>query len=68
TFAQLFAEWVKEARARGKRSVANDERNYRLHLQGLAKRKLSEIQRQHVRALHQKIGKDSGIYAANRVL
>ncbi|MBU2763453.1 tyrosine-type recombinase/integrase [Acidithiobacillus caldus] len=68
TFAQLFAEWVKEARARGKRSVANDERNYRLHLEGLAKRKLSEIQRQHVRALHQKIGKDSGIYAANRVL
>ncbi|AEK58630.1 tyrosine-type recombinase/integrase [Acidithiobacillus caldus] len=68
TFAQLFAEWTKEARARGKRSVANDERNYRLHLQGLAKRKLSEIQRQHVRALHQKIGKDSGIYAANRVL
>ncbi|MBU2820337.1 site-specific integrase [Acidithiobacillus caldus] len=68
TFAQLFAEWTREARARGKRSVANDERNYRLHLQGLAKRKLSEIQRQHVRVLHQKIGKDSGIYAANRLL
>jgi len=68
TFAQLFAEWVKEGRAKGKRSIAKDQSNYRLHLQGLGKRKLSDIERQHVRTLHQKLGEESGIYAANRVL
>jgi integrase len=68
TFAQLFAEWVKEAQARGKRSLSNDERNYRLHLQGIARKKLSDIQRQHVRSLHQRVGESAGTYAANRVL
>lgn len=68
TFADLFAEWVKECKAKGKKSLGNDERNYRLHLQGIAKKKLSDIERQHIRTLHRKIGTASGIYQANRVL
>ena len=68
TFSGLFAEWAKECTAKGKKSLGNDERNYRLHLQGLARKKLTDIQRQHIRTLHNKIGRESGIYQANRVL
>ena len=67
-FSDLFAEWVKDGKARGKKSLDNDERNYRLHLQGIAKKKLSDIERQTIRRLHAKIGTSSGIYQANRVL
>jgi len=68
TFSDLFAEWVKECRAKGKKSLSNDERNYRLHLQGIAKKKLSDIERQHIRALHRKVTTGAGIYQGNRVL
>lgn len=68
TFADLFSEWVKESKAKGKKSIAKDQANFRLHLGTIAKKKLSEIERQHIRALHQKIGTASGIYQANRVL
>ncbi|WP_308388638.1 tyrosine-type recombinase/integrase [Acidithiobacillus sp. AMEEHan] len=67
-FSDLFAAWVKDRTAKGKRSLGNDERNYRLHLQGIAKKKLSDIKRQDIRTLHQRIGRDKGIYQANRVL
>ncbi|PKY10056.1 hypothetical protein B1757_12305 [Acidithiobacillus marinus] len=68
TFSDLFAEWVKECKAKGKKSLGNDERNYRLHLQGIAKKKLSEIERTHIRTLHRKVTTGAGIYQANRVL
>ncbi|MEB8536544.1 tyrosine-type recombinase/integrase [Acidithiobacillus ferriphilus] len=68
TFSDLFAEWVKECKAKGKKSLGNDERNFRLHLQGIAKKKLSEIERTHIRALHRKITTGAGIYQGNRVL
>jgi integrase len=68
TFSDLFAEWVKECKAKGKKSLGNDERNFRLHLQGIAKKKLSEIERTHIRTLHRKITTGAGIYQANRVL
>ncbi|WP_409408731.1 site-specific integrase [Acidithiobacillus ferriphilus] len=67
-FSDLFSEWVKDCRAKGKKSLSNDERNYRLHLQGIAKKKLSEIERSHIRALHQKVSTGAGIYQGNRVL
>ena len=68
TFSDLFAEWVKEGRARGKKSLGNDERNFRLHLQSIAKKKLSEVERQTIRRLHAKISTTSGIYQGNRVM
>ena len=67
-FSDLFNEWVKDCRAKGKRSLSNDERNYRLHLQGISKKKLSEIERGHIRSLHQKVSTGAGIYQGNRVL
>jgi len=68
TFAQLFAEWIVEAEAKEKKSIGNDVRNYRLHLQSIAKKKLSDIERQHIRALHRKVTTGAGIYQGNRVL
>ncbi|MDX5935383.1 tyrosine-type recombinase/integrase [Acidithiobacillus thiooxidans] len=68
TFSDLFTEWVKECKSKGKKSLGNDERNYRLHLQGVAKKKLTDITRQQIRGLHAKIGTQAGIYQANRVL
>ena len=68
TFSDLFSEWVKDCRAKGKKSLGNDERNFRLHLQEIAKKKLSEIERQHIRALHRKVSTGAGIYQGNRVL
>ena len=55
TFSDLFAEWVKECKAKGKKSLGKDQDNYRLHLQGLARKKLSEGHRCHSRGCwHQK--------------
>ncbi|UTV79781.1 tyrosine-type recombinase/integrase [Acidithiobacillus sp. YTS05] len=68
TFSDLFSEWVKDCRAKGKKSLSNDERNFRLHLQEIAKKKLSDIERQHIRALHRKVSTGAGIYQGNRVL
>ena len=68
TFADLFAEWVKDGQTKGKKSLGNDERNYRLHLQGIARKKLSDIQRTHIRKLHAALSTTSGLYQANRVL
>ncbi len=67
-FCDLFSEWVTDCRVKGKKSLSNDERNYRLHLQGIAKKKLSEVERQHIRALHRKVSTGAGIYQGNRVL
>ena len=68
TFSDLFSEWVKDCEARDKKSLGKDQDNYRLHLQGIAKRKLSEIERSHIRALHRKVSTGAGIYQGNRVL
>ncbi|MGE4530928.1 MAG: tyrosine-type recombinase/integrase [Acidithiobacillus sp.] len=68
TFSDLFTEWLKDGQAKGKKSLGNDERNYRLHLHTIAKKKLSDIERQHIRTLHRKITTSAGIYQGNRVL
>ncbi len=68
TFADLFQRWTEEARTKGKRSLGNDEANYRLHLGTIAKKKLSAITRNNVRSLHAAVGEKSGRYQANRVL
>ncbi|MHB1321487.1 MAG: tyrosine-type recombinase/integrase [Acidithiobacillus ferrivorans] len=68
TFADLFAEWVKEYKAREKKSISKDQDNYRLHLQGLARKKLSDIQRTDIRKLHAALSGKSGKISANRVL
>ena len=67
-FSDLFAEWVKDCTTRGKKSLSKDQDNYRLHLQGLARKKLSDIQRNEIRKLHSTLSVKSGKFLANRVL
>ncbi|MHB8248002.1 MAG: tyrosine-type recombinase/integrase [Acidithiobacillus sp.] len=68
TFADLFTAWVKDCTAREKKSLGKDQDNYRLHLQGIARKKLSDIQRADIRKLHAKLSEKSGKILANRVL
>ena len=68
TFSDLFSEWVKDCKAKGKKSLSKDQDNYRLHLQGLARKKLSDIQRNEIRKLHSTLSVKSGKFLANRVL
>jgi integrase len=68
TFGELF-DWYLEHHAKvRKKSWGRDKWQYELHLQSLAKLKLSQITRAQIREIHARLGKDSGIYAANRVL
>ncbi|MCL4526227.1 MAG: tyrosine-type recombinase/integrase [Gammaproteobacteria bacterium] len=67
-FSDLFSERVKDCRAKGKKSLNKDQDNYRLHLQGLARKKLSDIQRNEIRKLHSTLSVKSGKFLANRVL
>ena len=67
-FSDLFSEWVKDCKAREKKSVSKDQDNYRLHLQGLARKRLSDIQRTDIRKLHAALSGKSGKILANRVL
>ncbi|MDD2749604.1 site-specific integrase [Acidithiobacillus sp.] len=68
TFAALFSEWVKHCTIREKKSLGKDQDSFRLHLQGLARKKLSEIQRTDIRNLHANLSEKSGKIQANRVL
>ncbi|MBW9250346.1 MAG: tyrosine-type recombinase/integrase [Acidithiobacillus ferriphilus] len=67
-FSDLFAAWLKDGTVKGKKSLGNDDRNFRLHLQSIAQKKLSDITREHLRKLHCNISTASGKYQANRVL
>ena len=67
TIADLWRHWEAKAKPR-KRSWAEDQRQYSKFLQAWAGRRLSSIKKADVRALHAKIGRENGPYAANRVL
>lgn len=50
------------------KSVAEDRRNYDVHLKPWAGRRLTSIERAEVVALHSRVGADHGHYAANRLV
>jgi len=68
TFEELFKLFIERYAKVHKRSWKNDEDRYRLYLQHWSQRKLSSIKRLDVQRLHEKIGANCGIYAANRTL
>lgn len=68
TFEELFVLYLERYAKPHKKSWGNDDTQYRIHLKNWAKRKISSIHKADVEALHAKIGKTSGQYAANRVL
>ena len=67
TLADLHEIWMVYAKAH-KRTWKADQDQFRLYLSPWGKRRLSQIKREHVRALHQRMGKDHGHYAANRLM
>lgn len=67
TLDELFKLWTAYAKSE-KRSSDKDERTYALHLSHWANRRLSQLSRDDIVRWHQKLGRDSGPYAANRAL
>jgi integrase len=69
TLKDLWEHWKLYAEAHKRpRSFDEDKRNYKNHLARLESRRLSTIKKSDVQNLHARIGRKSGIYAANRVL
>lgn len=67
TFGDLFNRYLTVHAKRHKRTWAEDERQYDRHLKRWASRRLDQIKRQDVEALHGRIGNTAPV-AANRVL
>lgn len=68
SFGALFSEYMEKYSKVHKRSWAYDEREINKYLPHWFKRKISSIERAEVERLHAKIGKENGIYQANRLL
>ena len=68
TFGALFTEYLEKYSKVHKRSWAYDEREVNKFLSHWFKRKISSIEKLEVERLHAKIGKDNGLYQANRLL
>lgn len=68
TFGTLFADYLEKYSKVHKRSWAYDEREVNKFLSRWFKRKISSFERVEIERLHSKIGKENGIYQANRLL
>jgi len=68
TLAELFAHWLESHAKLHKRTWQEDQRQYDKFLARWKNRQLSSIRRDDVRALHARVGKANGQYAANRLL
>jgi integrase len=68
TLRDLFDHWMEGHAKPHKRTWAEDQRQFDRLLAGWHGRRLSGIKRAEVQALHARIGKQRGPYAANRVL
>lgn len=68
TLGDLFALYLEHHAKQHKKSWADDEWAFNKYLHGWRLRKLSEVRSEDVTALHGRIGRDSGKYAANRVV
>jgi len=68
TFGDLFSEYMEKYSKVHKRSWVYDEREVNKYLSRWLKRKISSFERAEIERLHAKIGKDNGLYQANRLL
>jgi len=64
----LFSEYMERHAKPRKITWDQDQYNFDSYVEKLHARKLSKIQRNDIERLHNKIGKESGVYTANRVL
>ncbi len=69
TFGGLFSYWIENHAKQHKRTWKEDQRQYdRMLKPSWSNRKMSAITRADVQALHVRIGREHGRYAANRLL
>ena len=68
TLKELFAFYLERHAKVHKKSWKDDVDQYRLYLSPWDKRKLSSLQKTDIEALHARVGKECGPYAANRML
>ncbi|SIT08835.1 tyrosine-type recombinase/integrase [Paracoccus saliphilus] len=68
SFGDLFTLYLEKYAKVHKRSWAYDQREVNKFLSHWFKRKISAIDRSEVERLHARIGKENGIYQANRLL
>jgi integrase len=67
TFKQLFAHYLEQHAKPHKLTWQEDQRQFDRYLAAWKNRPLSAIRRTDVQALHAKVGRDNGLYAANRL-
>jgi len=67
TVGDLAEHWMKHAKQR-KRTWAEDERKIKAFLKPWGRRRLSSIKKSDVASLHATIGRNNGLYMANRLL
>lgn len=68
TLAELFADYMEKHAKPHKRSWKGDQDQYRRYLESWGTRRLSNITKASVKALHIRVGTQNGPYAANRML
>lgn len=68
TFKELFDQFMDRYSKKFKRSWQYDEREINKFLPHWFNRKVSQISKQEIQTLHEKIGENNGIYQANRLL
>ncbi len=67
TVAQLWEHYLTQHAKARKRSWQEDEKRYKRHLLGWSSRALASITTGEIQSLHNRVGKKSGIYEANRL-
>lgn len=68
TLKELFEQYLEQHAKVHKKSWKIDLNQYKLYLSHWDKHKISKINKSDMEALHSKVGKECGIYAANRML
>ena len=68
TFGEMFELFMERYSKLRKKTWKYDERDVPRFLSHWFRKKLSAISKQEVQALHEKIGKENGMYQANRLL
>lgn len=68
TLEELFEEYMERHSKKQKKSWKYDEKDIPRFFGGWFKRKISNISKQDIRTMHQKITEENGVYQANRML
>ena len=68
TLGELFSLYLERHAKVHKRSWRDDQAQFERFLGSMAHRKISNVRKANIQILHAKVGRDHGLYAANRVL